>query len=82
LNRFGLHHEKLDAENNPPEGMIIHTGGEVEGGMRVFDVWESEAAFDKFNNERLGPAIQEVGGDNAPQPTTREIYELHDVVQP
>jgi hypothetical protein len=74
---------KLGLDSDPPEGMIIHTGAEADGGMRIFDVWKSAEAFEKFSNERLGPAIGEVaGGDDGPEPTKREIYELHDVFQP
>jgi hypothetical protein len=73
---------KLDPESNPPDGLILHTAGAIEGGMRVFDVWESAEAFERFVEDRLDPAIREVAGENAPQPTKREVYELHDLVRP
>jgi hypothetical protein len=71
---------KMDVESNPPEGLIIHTAGFPEGKMRVFDVWESQEAFERFESERLAPAVQavaqEAGGGPPPEPR-REIYELH-----
>ncbi len=76
--------EKLAAHSDPPAGLLIHTGGEMEGGMRVIDVWESEEAFNTFREERLGPAVAAVVGEEAmaagPPPTT--IYELRDVIKP
>jgi hypothetical protein len=32
---------RLDVENNPPEGMILHTAGPSGGTWVNFDVWES-----------------------------------------
>ena len=76
--------QKMDIESNPPPGLIVHTAGRAEnGGWRIFDVWESQEALDKFNEERLGPALQEVIGDQAQvTPPVREIYELHNVMRP
>jgi hypothetical protein len=33
----------------------------ADGKIRVVDVWESEAAFGQFMQERLGPALQRAG---------------------
>ncbi len=72
--------EKLDTKSNPPEGAIVHCGMDLGGGkMRVFDVWESKEAFEKFMEERLGPAIAEVAGPDSPPPTLMEVHELHDL---
>jgi hypothetical protein len=74
---------KLDAENNPPEGLIVHTAGQrPDGGFRVFDVWESREAMERFERERLVPAIEDVAqGEGPPQPE-QFICELHEVVSP
>lgn len=73
--------DEMDAGANTPEGMIFHSGGVIEGGMRVFDVWESEEAFNKFEQSTLGPAVNKVSGGQAPGPARREVYELHDFVK-
>ena len=36
--------------------------------MRVVDVWESQGAFETFAQERLGPAVAEVLGEDNPPP--------------
>jgi hypothetical protein len=43
------------------EGLIVHTAGEGPDGLCVVDVWESREAFDTFTNERIMPAIEELG---------------------
>jgi quinol monooxygenase YgiN len=44
-----------------PPGLLYHVDGPIEGGWRVVDVWESQEAFDKFFQEKLGQALQEAG---------------------
>jgi hypothetical protein len=74
---------KLDSENNPPKGLIVHTAGRrPDGGFRVFDVWESREAMERFEQERLVPAIEEVAQGGAPPRPEQFIYELHEVVSP
>jgi hypothetical protein len=73
--------EKLDRENDPIDGLILHTGSKVDGKMKVVDVWETAEAFQKFVQERLIPAIAEVNPD-APQAAPPEILEVHDLLKP
>ena len=42
---------------NLPEGLIAHYASVTPGGIRIFDVWESQAAWDTFAQEKLGPAV-------------------------
>jgi len=76
--------EALDVDEHPPEGLILHAAGEEDGHWRSVDVWESEAAFERFRNERLMPAVVEIMGDAAvaagPPPT--ESFEAKHLVKP
>lgn len=76
--------EKLSLQGNPPEGLILHTAGAVDDGVAIFNIWESEAAFQTFREQRLLPAVAEVAGEEAAQgpPADQQIYELHNVVRP
>jgi hypothetical protein len=38
-----------------PRGAVFHGAGRWGDGWRVIDVWEDEAAFDAFAQERIGP---------------------------
>ena len=60
--------------SNPPEGMIATYGGPSQsGGWKVTDIWESEAHWERFRDETLIPAAQEI---QAP-PFDSDIGELH-----
>jgi hypothetical protein len=75
---------EMDVENNPPEGMIFHWVGEVDGKWTITDVWETREAHDRFREERLFPAIQKVSGMDparGPQPTLTE-FAVHNYDKP
>ena len=77
--------DEMDIDNNRPEGLIFHTAGKIESGMRIFDVWESAEDYERFERERLMPAVEKVGmgmdqTGGPPQPP--EIYTLHNFMRP
>jgi len=75
---------EMDVANNPPEGLIFHWAGEVDGKWTITDVWEGREAYDRFRDERLFPAIQKVSGmdpASAPQPTISE-FTVHSYIKP
>jgi hypothetical protein len=56
-----------------PDGAISHTGGPTATGWIVTEVWESQAAHERFLNERLRPAFQAIGVPPATQIITSEL---------
>jgi hypothetical protein len=75
---------EMDIANDPPEGLIFHWAGEVDGKWTVTDVWEARDAYERFRAERLFPTIQKVSGmdpASGPQPTISE-FEVHNYVKP
>jgi hypothetical protein len=77
--------ERLDLDNNPADGLIVHTAGwdEDAGVFRIFDVWESHEQAEAFVRERLQPILEEgpVNPDNAAPPDREGTYELHDLLR-
>jgi hypothetical protein len=70
----------LGVDANPPEGLIFHWAGEVDGKWTVSEVWESREASDRFRTERLFPTIKQVSGmdpETGPQPTIKEYPVYH-----
>ena len=78
--------ERLDADNNPPEGLIAHTAGRDSAGVfRIFDIWVSGEHAQRFHEDRVMPIVQQLmsqQGADMPPPDTMETYELHDLIQP
>ena len=44
----------------PVKGVLAHIAGPMPGGWRVIDVWQSQAAFNRFS-KKLKPVLKEVG---------------------
>jgi hypothetical protein len=69
----------LDFDTKPPTGGILHVAGFANGNLRVIDVWDSQQAFERFQQERLKPAVQQAGISGQPKV---ELFPLHNVYAP
>jgi hypothetical protein len=73
---------KLGVQDDPPEGLIVHTAGDDAGTMRIIDVWESRESYERFRDERLMPAVMEAAkemGFDPGGPPPGSVYEAHDL---
>ncbi len=59
-----------------PEGLLVHTGGPMDRGWRVFDVWEAREPYERFVTEHVQLAVQAAGVP----PFTPQVYPLDNVV--
>jgi len=69
-----------------PPGLVTHVVLKRDGGLRYVDVWESEAEWQRFRQEQVEPAVDEVlAGYGIPHDeslTTFEPVEAIDVWSP
>ncbi|MGH2905881.1 MAG: hypothetical protein ACRDKI_03825 [Solirubrobacterales bacterium] len=56
-----------------PEHALFHWVAEVDGGIKVVDLWDSPAAFEQFAATSMGPLTAEVG-IGEPLITTYEVH--------
>lgn len=62
--------------DNMPDGGILHVAGPgPNGGWRVVEVWESEDAARKFDEERVEPVLRQLGVER-PAPQTWPVHRL------
>jgi hypothetical protein len=59
-----------------PAGGLLHVTWWVGDDCHNLDAWESEAAFDAFGKERLGPAMTKLGIAAAPEVTFHPAHEV------
>jgi hypothetical protein len=77
---------EMGVDTDPPPGLLVHTHVEDAGRIRVVDVWDSQEAFDGFQESRLMPAMQKVAAgqgmdvSQAPLPET-SILPIHGLVK-
>lgn len=77
---------ELGLQGNDVDGLIAHTAGfdHDRSVFRIFDVWESREAGQRFIDERLMPIVErlaaEAGEGNFDPPSVEYWYELRHVV--
>jgi len=76
--------QAVGGDENPPEGLIVHAAGEENGKWRAVDVWESQAAYERFRDARLLPAVRQALGDEVANagPPPQESFEVKHIVKP
>jgi hypothetical protein len=75
-------HGHMNVQNDPPEGLIFHMAGPIEDGFGVIDSWDSRERFDTFVQNRLGPAIAELGDRAMPGPPDIKQFEVVNYTKP
>ena len=75
-------HSHLGVDQNPPEGLIFHSAGPIEGGWGVIDFWQSREAFDRFVQSRLQPALQQLGDRTMQTPPNVGEFPVHNITKP
>ena len=69
----------LDLDKKPPSGGIFHVAGFTGNTLHVLDIWESQQAFEKFQKERLGSAVQKAGITSQPKV---QFFPAHNIYVP
>ena len=59
----------------PARGLIVHTASEVDGRVRVVEVWESQQHIDEFVQSKLVPVFQKLGVEGEP-PELTETFSI------
>lgn len=67
--------ERLRKAGAPEEAMKMHSVFGEDGQLQVFDIWESQEAFDTFLTY-LGPVMEELGIELAGPPAIMPIVDL------
>jgi hypothetical protein len=74
---------EMGVADNPPNGLIAHVLTEAGNGVHVVDIWESQEAFQKFNDEQLMGAMQKVLTERGvsmdgplPEPSFSEAFDV------
>jgi hypothetical protein len=72
---------EIGPEADPPPGLILHVAGETAGQWQIIEVWESPEAADRFNEERVRPALEKVMGELPENEVPATVYEAHYVLR-
>jgi hypothetical protein len=70
----------LTAEH--PVGLISHAAGVLDGVWQIVEIWDTEEYAQRFDLDRLVPAIEAVTGSPPPGDAPVVGYVLHQLVTP
>jgi hypothetical protein len=65
----------------PPDGLLLHAAGPTDEGFRIIGVWDSEAAWDRFREDRLGGEAESVGEMPPTVRVLRPAHVVHGVIR-
>ena len=71
--------DELGVEARPEGGIYLHLTTPAEFGFRVVEVWDEKEGFDRFLEQRLGPASVAVGVERE---MTITVTPLHNFFAP
>ena len=71
-NAYAAVHEQV---GGTAPGLIVHTASQVDGKVRIVEVWESRRQFDEFVQTKLGPALAKLGVEMDP-PELTEAFSI------
>lgn len=63
----------LERKGATPPGALFHWCAVTPKGLRIIDVWETQAKFDDFAEKQIGPYTAEVGIPGPPKTTVYEV---------
>src|SRR5262249_6624942 len=58
---------EINWEGNTPKGAKFHVAWFAADGFHVLDLWDSQADFERFPQERLNPGVQKIGITGQPK---------------
>jgi hypothetical protein len=62
-----------------PTGLVLHVAGPTDEGFRIVEIWESEAAWRRFEPD-LRAALGSTGAAMSPRTAVRDLRAVHEVV--
>jgi hypothetical protein len=66
----------ITGDDTAPDGLIQHVAAKTDDGILIVDVWESEENLNRFFEERVGPALAQIGIES----TQPEVMKLHSMI--
>ncbi len=68
---------RLGLDANPPAGWVLHMATVTEEGVDVCDIWQTEQAFNGFLEQRVLPAVSELGIRGEPDIRVIPLHNLY-----
>jgi hypothetical protein len=78
--QFDAINAHVDPVSDPPNGLIFHASGPIDGGWGVIDFWQSRELFDAFA-PRIQSSVEAAGLQLQGPPDIKE-FPVHEMFPP
>jgi len=68
--------KEVNWEGNAPKGAKFHVAWFGSDGFHVLDLWDSQAEFERFVDQRLMPAVKRIGIKGQPKVSFEEAHAI------
>ena len=68
--------DRMGVELRPEPGIYLHITAQTDFGLRVIEIWDSQAGFEEFVQRRMLPALEGLGIDRKTEITIRPLHNL------
>jgi hypothetical protein len=68
---------RLGLDANPPAGGVLHMATVTDEGVEIYDIWQTEQAFNGFLEQRLLPVVSELGISGEPDVRVVPLHNLY-----
>ena len=76
--QFDRVHDHVNPDRTPPQGLLFHASGPIDGGWGIIDFWESRADFDAFAT-RITEGMTATGTEPQGPPDIKE-FPVHELI--
>jgi hypothetical protein len=77
--QFDHVHAQVNPDRMPPNGLLFHASGPIDGGWGIIDFWESRADFDAFA-PRIAEGMATAGVEPQGAPDIKE-FPVHEMIR-
>lgn len=68
--------DRMGVEARPAPGIYLHITAQTDFGYRVIEIWDSQEGFENFAQQRLLPALNDLGIDRRTEITIKPLHNL------
>jgi hypothetical protein len=68
--------DELGVETRPDHGIYLHLTTPTDVGFRIVEIWDEQAGFERFLEQRLVPATKAVGQERETRITVTPLHNL------
>jgi hypothetical protein len=68
--------DRMGVEARPEPGIYLHVTAQTDFGYRVIEIWDSPEGFESFAQQRMLPALKDLGIDRRTEITVKPLHNL------